>query len=157
MVHYVFDLDDTLIIHRKDRRIIYGAMEPDLQLSNHLNKCNGSCYIYTNGTAGHALEVIKRLGIKDHFEKIYSRDTIPYMKPHYKSFQAVQDDLSIRSNETKEPVIFFDDILENLEEASRMGWITFWIHPDAIKGEYYHYVSKSFTDIKSCFQFLETK
>ena len=156
MVHYVFDLDDTLIIHRKDRRIIYGEMKPDLELKDYLYNCNGPCYIYTNGTSGHALEVIKRLDIKDQFEKIYSRDTIPYMKPYYKSFQAVHDDLSVRSGR-QEPVIFFDDMLENLEAASELGWITFWIHPSAIKEEYYHYVTKSFTDIKSCFRYLETK
>lgn len=156
MIHYVFDLDDTLIIHKKGQRIIYETMKPDLELSNHLSKCPGPCYIYTNGTGGHALDVIERMDIKDKFDKIYSRDTIPYMKPDSRSFEAVHDDLSDRDPLPK-VIFFFDDLLENLEAAYKIGWITFWIHPDAIKGKYYHYVNKSFTDIKSCLLNLETK
>ena len=152
MIHYVFDLDDTLIIHKKGLPINYSMIVPDLELSNHLEKEKVHCYIYTNGTGSHALEVINRMDIKYKFEKIYSRDTIPYMKPHYKSFHAVHSDLSIID---KSPtVFFFDDILENLETADQIGWITLWIHPDAIKGEYYHYDSKSFTDINSCLRYL---
>jgi len=130
-------------------------MKPDLELSNHLSRCKGPCYIYTNGTGGHALDVIERMDIKDKFDKIYSRDTIPYMKPHYKSFAAVNYDLYMRDPLPK-VVFFFDDILENLEAAYKIGWITFWIHP-ASKGKHYHYVDQSFTDIKSCLLNLETK
>tara|TARA_B110000971_G_C19997114_1_gene494931 strand:+ start:1362 stop:1835 length:474 start_codon:yes stop_codon:yes gene_type:complete len=156
MIHYVFDLDDTLIIHKKNQPIIYSMIGPDYELSIQLSRCNGPCYIYTNGTGGHALGVIERMNIKDNFEKIYSRDTIPYMKPHYKSFDAVHDDLSFRDPLPK-VVFFFDDLLENLEKAFQIGWITFWIHPDARKGKYYHYVNQSFTDIKTCLRYLETK
>tara|TARA_B110000495_G_C22607828_1_gene363004 strand:- start:127 stop:609 length:483 start_codon:yes stop_codon:yes gene_type:complete len=154
MIHYVFDLDDTLIIHQKDKPIIYSNIYPDYELINHLNKLGGPCYIYTNGTGGHALDVIERMNIKNIFEKIYSRDTIPYMKPNYKSFTAVHDDLSLRDSDVK-VVFFFDDMLVNLEAANREGWTTFWIHPDAIQGKYYPYVNQSFTDINKCLQYLE--
>ena len=156
MIHYVFDLDDTLIIHKKGVPINYDMIQPDPELSNHLNKCNGSCYIYTNGTGGHALDVIEKMNIKDSFEKIYSRDTIPYMKPLYQSFSRVHEDLSERDPLHK-VVFFFDDLLENLETASKMGWITFWIHPDYQSGENYPFVKMSFSNIKSCLRYIETK
>ena len=154
MIHYVFDLDDTLIIHKKGVRINYDMIQTDLELKKLLSKCKGPCYIYTNGTGGHALDVIEKMNIKDQFEKIYSRDTIPYMKPLYESFSRVHLDLSERDPLPK-VVFFFDDLLENLETAKQLGWITFWIHPDAIKGKYYHYINNSFTDIKKCLQYLE--
>ena len=156
MIHYVFDLDDTLIIHKKGVPINYDMIQPDPELSNHLNKCNGSCYIYTNGTGGHALDVIEKMNIKDMFEKIYSRDTIPYMKPFHESFTSVQNDLSERDPLPK-VVFFFDDLLENLETASKMGWITFWIHPNYHTGKYYSFVKMSFSNIKSCLRYIETK
>ena len=38
---------------------------------------------------------------KENFEKIYSRDTIPYMKPDYRSFNDVHNDLSLRDPNPK--------------------------------------------------------
>ena len=154
MIHFLFDLDDTLIMHN-NKPINYDMIGEDLILGKLLGKCKGSCYIYTNGTGSHAISILKNMKIIDYFEKIYSRDTIPYMKPYYKSFDDVRTDLSFRDPEPK-VIFFFDDLLENLEAAYKIGWITFWIHP-ASKGRYYHYVDQSFTDIKSCLLNLETK
>ena len=165
MIHYVFDLDDTLIIHKKGVRINYDMIQPDQELKNLLSKCNGPRYIYTNGTGGHALDVIEKLNIKYMndmvdkeymFDKIYSRDTIPYMKPLYESFSRVHEDLSERDPSPK-VVFFFDDLLENLETAAQLGWITFWIHPNYQTGKYYSFVNMSFSNIKSCLRYLETK
>ena len=51
------------------------------------------------------------LDVKDTMHKIYSRDTIPYMKPDERSFIRVQQDLFSFSK--KEGIIFFfDDLLE---------------------------------------------
>ena len=33
------------------------------------------------------LTVVNKMNIKNIFDKIYSRDTIPFMKPYYKSYQ----------------------------------------------------------------------
>jgi len=156
MIHYVFDLDDTLIIHKKGVPINYEMISEDRLLDGLLGRCNGPCYIYTNGTGGHALDVIQRMKIKDRFEKVYSRDTIPYMKPDYRSFNDVHDDISYRSSGHK-VIFFFDDLLSNLEAASRQGWITFWINPDYMKGKQYSFVNMSFPNINDCLRYLETK
>jgi len=156
MIHYVFDLDDTLIIHKKGVRINYDMIQPDIELKKLLNKCKGPRYIYTNGTGGHALNIIEKMNIKGDFEKIYSRDTIPYMKPLYESFSRVHQDLSERDPLPK-VVFFFDDLLENLETAFQLGWITFWIHPNYQTGKNYPFVKMSFSNIKSCLRYLGTK
>ena len=156
MIYFLFDLDDTLIIHQKGVPINYNMIQRDDSLSKLLNKCKGECYIYTNGTGNHALDIIDRLGIKDTMHKIYSRDTIPYMKPDERSFIRVQQDLFSFSK--KEGIIFFfDDLLENLNAAKKLGWITFWIHPDHNSGSNYSFIDLSFSDIKTCLSYLENK
>ena len=93
MIHYVFDLDDTLIIHQKGVNLDYNMIKVDKLLKQLLDNCNNECYIYTNGTFGHALAVIKKMDIKPNFYKVYSRDTLPYMKPDMRSYIAVENDI----------------------------------------------------------------
>ena len=40
MIHYIFDLDDTLIIHQKGVRLNYNDISVDNTLKNLLNDCN---------------------------------------------------------------------------------------------------------------------
>ena len=155
MIHYIFDLDDTLIIH-KNRIMNYHMMREDKLLSQLLKSCKGSCYIYTNGTGSHALTVLDKMNITDKFEKIYSRDTMDYMKPEYNSFYDVHDDLSHRDPDPK-VIFFFDDRLENLETASKLGWLTFWINPNYKTKWNYPYINLAFPNIKDCLTYLETK
>tara|TARA_B110000971_G_C19868062_1_gene434848 strand:+ start:68 stop:541 length:474 start_codon:yes stop_codon:yes gene_type:complete len=156
MIHYVFDLDDTLILHTKGVPINYEAIPADGELSAMLQRCKGPCYIYTNGTGGHALDIIEKMNIYHDFEKIYSRDTIPYMKPDLRSFNDVQDDISLRDPSPKQ-IFFFDDLLENLQTAHDLGWITFWIHPQARGYMSHSFVNMGFINIKECLSYLETK
>jgi len=156
MIYFLFDLDDTLIIHQKGVPINYNMIQRDNSLSKLLNKCKGECYIYTNGTGNHALDIIDRLGIKNTIHKIYSRDTIPYMKPDERSFIRVQQDLFSFSKKGG-TIFFFDDLLENLNAAKKLGWITFWIHPDYNSGSNYSFIDLSFSDIKTCLSYLEKK
>ena len=155
MIHYIFDLDDTLIIH-KNTHINYNLISEDHLLTQLLHKCRGPRYIYTNGTGNHALAVLDQMNIKHLFDKIYSRDTIPYMKPDNRSFNDVQNDISYRYPVSK-TIFFFDDRLENLKAAFQMGWFTFWIHPNHSLGNQYDFVTMSFSTIKDCLTYLETK
>ena len=47
--------------------------------------------------------------------------------------------------------------LENLKTAHEMGWITFWIHPNYLLGNKYHYINMSFPNIIDCLKYLERK
>ena len=153
MIRYVFDLDDTLIIHQKNIPMnIY--IQKDEDLNNLLSKCKGECYIYTNGTLSHALNVINKMKIKDNFHKIYSRDNIPYMKPDIKSFASIQNDLN-KIYKSNDIIYFFDDLVENLNSAKRLGWVTFWIHPNYRSGSSYPFIDKSYPDIKTCLRNIQ--
>jgi len=155
MIYYLFDLDDTLLIHPKNVPLSYNMVKSDTKLDHLLSKCNGECYIYTNGTGGHALECIERMKIKDNFTKIYSRDTLPFMKPDFRSFKSVHDD--IYRNNNNDIFFFFDDQLANLKTAASLGWVTFWISPDYIKSIDYPFVTMAFSNIYDCLTYLENK
>jgi FMN phosphatase YigB (HAD superfamily) len=152
MIHYVFDLDDTLIVHQRNVKINYDTIQEDSGLKALLDNCKGECYIYTNGTFGHAHTVLKKMNIINNFFKVYSRDTLPYMKPDPLSFVSVQNDIQNNYQNTK-VIYFFDDLLENLKVAKNRGWITFWIHPDSNHSN--NYVDYRFPDIKTCLKYLE--
>lgn len=154
MIYYLFDLDDTLIIHPKDTQLSYNMVRPDNKLNHLLGKCNGECYIYTNGTGGHALECIERMKIKDNFTKVYSRDTLPFMKPDFRSFKSVHNDIYRSGNDI---FFFFDDQLVNLKIASSVGWVTFWIHPEYLKAKDYPFITMAFPNIYECLTYLENK
>ena len=158
MIHYVFDLDDTLIIHKNYNQHIhhYNWINKDNELIYYFNRFKGPKYIYTNGTSGHALKALEKLELTDHFDKIYSRDTIDYMKPDQKSIYDVHDDILKRDTESK-VIIFFDDILENLQMAHKMGWYTIWIHPKYSTQSDYKYINLAFPNIKSALSFLEKR
>ena len=157
MIHYIFDLDDTLIIHNNVRHINYELISEDYLLSQLLSRCKGPRYIYTNGTGGHALTVLNKMNIKQYFDKIYSRDTIPYMKPDERSIDDVYNDILSRYEPKQNIIFFFDDRLENLKVAKEKGWLTFWIHPKYSIGSKYDFVTMSFPNINDCLQYLETK
>ena len=153
MIHYIFDLDDTLIIH-KNNMVNYHMIKEDNQLTQLLEKCWGPCYIYTNGTGSHALTILGKMNIKDKFDKIYSRDTIPYMKPDERSVNDIHNDISYRDPEVKF-IFFFDDHLENLKMASKLGWVTIWIHPNYLIYKQYIYVNLAFPNIKDALKSMD--
>jgi len=154
MIYFLFDLDDTLIIHNNGKNLNYEMIQPDYRLNDLLSRIKGESHIYTNGTAGHALECIERMNIKQNFTKIYSRDTLPFMKPDFRSFKVVQGDIQRNYNDI---FFFFDDMLENLKIAKSLGWITFWIHPDYMEARNYPFVTMAFPNIYECLTYLENK
>ena len=159
MIHYVFDLDDTVILHKNQiytSLFIYDWIHEDKELTHYLANCKGFKYIYTNGNLKHALSVLEKMKIRDQFKKVYSRDTIKYMKPDKRSIQDVHNDISSIDKGPK-VILFFDDQLANLQMASDMGWYTIWIHPQYSISAKYNYVNLAFGNIKDALSFLEKR
>ena len=122
---FIFDLDDTIIYHPFGQ-VNYNNIIYDHNLYNLLSELRYPKIIYTNGTQGHAEEVLKNMKLTNLFTAVYARDTMPAMKPHMKSYSFVEKD--IRKNiDEKNKYYFFEDRLENLEVARSRGWITIWI------------------------------
>jgi len=77
----------------------------------YFKKITGKKYIFTNGSRNHAENTLKRLGILDLFERIFSiEDTVFTPKPSLESFFMFTDNVGI----DPEKSIFFDDTIENL-------------------------------------------
>ena len=87
---------------------------------------------------------LDKMAISDHFELIYARDTLDYMKPDPKSFLQVQKDVLDRENiTTSYKFHFYDDQLNNLNTAFQLGWNTIWIHPRFKETYKYYFVNQS--------------
>ena len=92
MINYIFDLDDTIIFHQFEQ-VNYDNMRIDSTLTNLLDNLKFPKIIYTNGTYGHAEEVLKQMRLTNLFDAIYTRDTMPAMKPMMESFSFVEKDI----------------------------------------------------------------
>jgi len=147
VVCLVFDIDDTIYVH-KSEQMNYSSIRPDYQLKSQLQRLRYPKFVLTNATYDHANVIINKLGIEDEFEKVYSRDNIPQMKPSPYCYDSVENDilhtLALSDNE----FIFFDDLLVNLEVAKSRGWSTIWISPKYINSYKYPYVDKGFSTLK---------
>jgi len=148
MLYYLFDLDDTIVIHPPNRNDDMYDLKPDPCLQNLLNNLKYKSFIYTNGTYGHAEIVLNKMKL-DNFKKIYARDTIPYMKPHIKSYDFVKKNILYQdyNKDLNNKFIFFEDTLENLRMAKNLGWFTIWIHPQYNRGKLYDFIDYSFPNI----------
>tara|TARA_B100000963_G_C22550654_1_gene636619 strand:+ start:483 stop:956 length:474 start_codon:yes stop_codon:yes gene_type:complete len=147
MKHLLFDLDETLIHYKPG--FMYHQIKEDKQLTYLLKKFNYSKYIYTNATYNHANVVLNNLHIDYLFSKIYSRDTIPSMKPDIHSAISVEKNIRLNTNtSTNHEYYFFDDLLENLKTAKERNWITIWISPNFEDKYRYPYLDYAFPTIK---------
>ena len=127
MTVFIFDLDDTLLMSNSYN--YYDDIKYNNRLVKILNNLEYPKYIYTNGTSSHAVNSLKQMGILELFDGIFARDSLPSMKPHYNSFQYV--DNFIKKYHPKQHIIFFDDMKVNLDAAKQyFNWITVWINRD---------------------------
>ena len=153
MIILIFDLDDTLLMSNEYKN--YNDIKFNPKLLNLLNKFNNKKIIYTNGTYGHAKNSIPKLFRNNIFEKIYARDTIPFMKPNFKSFNYINNNIfhNINNIDKYENIsyIFFDDNLDNIETAKEIGWITIWIphrnYENEVKKNNYKFVDYKYSNI----------
>ena len=144
---YIFDLDDTILMHNQFKNgIDYNIIQYNPQIDNYLSSLRGRKYIYTNGTYGHGEYGLNAMKCKDSFQKIYGRDTIPYMKPDFKSFNYVNNDILYNHN-LSDKRIFFDDLQENLKTAHNIGWETVWIHTQANNNIKPDYIDHAYTNV----------
>ena len=132
---FIFDLDDT-IIYYPFGIVDYKNIRIDENLSRILNNLNSPKYIYSNGTYGHVKEILYKMNLTGMFDKLYARDTIPFMKPYMESFKFIEQDIRKYYN-NRNKYYFFDDRLENLKTAKSRGWNTIWININFIDKVYY--------------------
>ncbi len=140
-------MDDTLVYHKKYRT--YDTIKEDKQLTYLLQLIKHPKYVYTNATYSHANVIANKLKIDHLFTKIYSRDTIPTMKPDINSAISLEKDIQMIHQQTYDHTYyFFDDLLENLKSVKERGWITIWISPNFEEKYRYPFLDYAYPSVK---------
>jgi putative hydrolase of the HAD superfamily len=122
MKKYKVDPYDFLdFVHQVD----YSLVQPDPRLARLLENFPGRKLVYTNASANHAEQVLKRLQIADHFEGIYDIVAAEWQpKPIQESYQTLIDKYNINPKSA----VMIEDIAINLQPAALMGMTTVWIN-----------------------------
>jgi len=150
----VFDVDDTLIIHGKGSQDYYKTKTNDAFKKLLESKNFDKIYLYTNGTHGHGESIAKHLNIYGMISFTYGRDNLQprvnprmqidpdtgmplHMKPSKDSFQFVNDSIFSHNSINNDiynthEIYFFDDLVDNLKSAKKVGWKTILIKPDDV-------------------------
>jgi len=104
-----------------ERRIDYSVLSPDPALAVALSALPGRCYVYTNGSAYHAEQALRQLGLTACFDGIFdilAGDLIP--KPYPESFDAFLARFCVDPGRAA----MFDDLAVNLEVPRSRGMAT---------------------------------
>ena len=134
MVVFIFDVDDTLILHNNENNNYYETLNNGELKKLIENIKYEKLYIYTNGTYFHGENIVRNLLLSEYIPKdnIFGRDTIPYMKPEKKSFIYVDRYIKNNIEDKNSKIYFFDDLINNLVTAKSIGWSVVWISPNFI-------------------------
>ena len=107
-----------------ERRMDYSVIAPDPAMAAALATLPGRRYVYTNGSAYHAEQVLGRLGLADRIDGVFdilAGELIP--KPYAESLDAFIDRFGV------DPVraAMFDDLEVNLALPHERGMTTVWV------------------------------
>ena len=104
-------------------------MKEDKVMRNELKQLNMEKFIFTNGSAEHAKNILTHLGIYDLFgrEKVFDIQDGGYIpKPEAKTFDLMVKKFGINPKET----IYIEDIAKNLSIGHKRGCTTVWLIND---------------------------
>ena len=104
-------------------------MKEDKILRNELENLDMEKFIFTNGSAEHAKNILTRLGIYDLFgkEKVFDIKDAGYVpKPEAQTFDLMVKKFGIKPKET----IYIEDIAKNLSIGFERGCTTVWLIND---------------------------
>ena len=104
-------------------------MKEDKVMRNELEQLNMEKFIFTNGSAEHAENILTHLGVYDLFgrEKVFDIQDAGYVpKPDAKTFDKMVNKFGINPKET----IYIEDIARNLSIGYERGCTTVWLIND---------------------------
>ena len=109
-------------------------MKEDKMMRNELEQLDMEKFIFTNGSAEHAKNILTHLGIYDLFgrEKVFDIQDAKYVpKPEAKTFDLMVKKFGINPTET----IYIEDIAKNLSIGHARGCTTVWLINDELFGK----------------------
>ena len=104
-------------------------MKEDKIMRNELENLDMEKFIFTNGSAEHAQNILTRLGVYDLFgkEKVFDIKDAGYVpKPEAQTFDLMVKKFGIKPKET----IYIEDIAKNLSIGFEKGCTTVWLIND---------------------------
>jgi putative hydrolase of the HAD superfamily len=107
-----------------EHTIDYSVLQPDPALTAALGALPGKRYVYTNGSAYHAEQVLGRLGLRDCFDGVFdilAGQLVP--KPYAASLDAFLTSFGIEPARAA----MFDDLEVNLVEPHGRGMTVVWV------------------------------
>jgi putative hydrolase of the HAD superfamily len=81
--------------------------------------------VFTNSDLLHTNKVLDALGVRPYFDLVIDIMSMkPFVKPHEEAFNKA---LSLSGLNSSEGCVFVDDLIENVEQASTMGFLSILI------------------------------
>jgi putative hydrolase of the HAD superfamily len=114
------------IVHQID----YSPLAPNPALGAAIEELPGRKLILTNGTRNHADEVLRRLGIDQHFEDIFD---IKSAELEPKPNAAVYERFLARHKVDPRQAVLFEDLARNLEVPHTLGMTTVLVVPQGAR------------------------
>jgi putative hydrolase of the HAD superfamily len=114
------------IVHQID----YSPLTPNPALGAAIEDLPGRKLILTNGTRNHADEVLRRLGIDEHFEDIFD---IKAAELEPKPNAAVYERFLARHEVDPGKAVLFEDLARNLEVPHALGMTTALVVPQGAR------------------------
>ena len=126
MIHHDIPPEEFLkYVHTID----LSFMKEDKILRNELEKSDMQKFIFTNGSAEHAKNILTHLGVYDLFgrDKVFDIKDAGYVpKPEAKTFDLMVEKFELNPKET----IYIEDIAKNLSIGYERGCTTVWLIND---------------------------
>ena len=126
MIHHDIPPEEFLkYVHTID----LSFMKEDKILRNELEKLDMKKFIFTNGSAEHAKNILTHLGVYDLFgrDKVFDIKDAGYVpKPEAKTFDLMVEKFGLNPKET----IYIEDIAKNLSIGYERGCATVWLIND---------------------------
>ena len=126
MIHHDIPPEEFLkFVHTID----LSFMKEDKIMRNELEKLDMEKFIFTNGSAEHAKNILTHLGVYDLFgrDKVFDIKDAGYVpKPEAKTFDLMVEKFGLNPKET----IYIEDIAKNLSIGYERGCATVWLIND---------------------------
>jgi len=140
--HHGIDAHDFLAdVHNVD----YSALTPDAELVALIARLPGRRIVFTNGGGGHGQRALARLGLANHFERVFDlEDAGLAPKPE----RAAYERLIAACGLAPTSAFLVEDTLKNLEPAHALGFRTVLVgavHPEPRPD----YVDARYADVKA--------
>ena len=121
--HFLADVHD----------IAFDRVQCDERLARLLPRLPGRRFVFTNGDAPYARQVLDRIGIAAHFDELHDIHASSYRpKPDPHGYRLLCE----RFNIEPEHALLVDDMVQNLAPAKALGMTTIWVDNESERGNH---------------------